>query len=168
MSDCASHRAELDDVAAGAAMSDALASHVCACGACVAELDQTRALVDRIGAAARTWMAVEPPAVLADRILARVRSEHARHVSARPWWVMAAGVAAGAAIAFSFYEVARRAPRSTAVTASTASPLIVWRSPTAGLLQFTQSVLDIRSRGRLLDVPSPPDAGRRSGGNHVG
>jgi len=165
MSDCANHRAELDDVAAGAAMRDPLASHLCTCDACVAELDQTRAFVDRIGAAARTWMAVEPPAHLVDLIVARVRSERARQVSARPWWMMAAGVAAGAAIAFSFYEVARRAPLSTAVTAS---PLIVWRSPTAGLLQSTQSVLDIRSRGRLLDVPSLPDAGRRSGGNHVG
>lgn len=162
MKHCDMHREELDAVAAGGIPSEGMVKHLRDCQTCTAALKGKRTLLERIDVIARAWMAAEPPTHLADAVFAGVRSQERPRVRVRLWWM----AAAAAVVAFGIYDRPHHAPMLTAPVASAASAVLSWRSATARLARLSDSVLDIRSPGRLLDLPAWP-YDRGSGGNHA-
>jgi len=156
MNHCELYRDELDDVAAGGDASGALQSHLQTCRACAAQLDRKRALLARIDSAARSLMRPQQSSEFLEPVLARVEANFEYREKGRAWWL--AGIAAAAAVVtFGILEGVRHAQISAVPTAPSTPGVLQWRSPTAVLLQPSDSVLNVRSRGRLLDT----------GGNHA-
>ena len=156
MNHCERYRDELDDVAAGGTASDALRSHLMTCRQCTGELDRKRALLARIDGVARNLVDAQEPREFLEPVLARVEPNFKNREKGRAWWL--AGIAAAAAVvALGFFEGVRHAQISAVPTSPSTPAVLQWRSPTAILMQPTDSVLDMRSRGRLLDT----------GGNHA-
>jgi anti-sigma factor RsiW len=151
MSGCRAYASDLDDVAAGGAARPELTAHLAACDACRTALARRQALLARIDASTRSWVAAEPSPHLTTRILARVAAERRRPSSGTPRWRFAAVGVFAALLAFGGYERAMHAvPPST-------PPVSDWRSPTATLLPEAPAVLDLRSRGHLLDGENHAD-----------
>jgi len=156
MNHCERYRDDVDDVAAGATASSALQSHLTTCEMCAAELDRKRGLLARIEGVARNMMAAQEASDFLEPVFARVKATYQDRARQRAWWP--AGIAAAAAVVvLGIFAGVRHAQISAVPTAPSAPAVLRWRSPTAILLQPTDNVLDIRSRGRLLDT----------GGNHA-
>jgi anti-sigma factor RsiW len=137
VNDCEAFDDEIVDVAFGVAPSHALTRHLESCSACSGNLENRRAVAQRIDRAVRALVHVEPPQSMTERIAARRRSVRLRRWSGS--WV---GVPIAAALAVVALIVAfgvrhpgviHREPSTAVLTA--------WRSPTAALLTPHSSII---------------------------
>jgi anti-sigma factor RsiW len=137
MSACAAWASELDDVALGTPMSNALATHVATCPACAAHVAQQRALVQRIDRAIVGYVGAQPTPGLPERIRSRVAMRPARRWNSN-WLGIPAAMSVAAAV---FAVITALSGQHAAVHASAIAALDAWRSPTASLLMSRSSVL---------------------------
>jgi anti-sigma factor RsiW len=137
MKTCIVLASAIDDAALGATSSDALMEHLANCAACAARLERRRALARRIDHAVESYVRVELPPGLPDRIGARVTGR--RPPRWRGVWL---GVPALVALrAGLMIFVSLHGTRTTTRPADIAA-LAAWRSPTASLLVSRSNVLD--------------------------
>ena len=147
MSACDPFRAEILDVALGRQSRDAVRGHLAACAACAAALAAARAASVRIDAIVRERAATEPPAGLAERILARDRDR--RRPRDRSGW---ARIAVAAALAFGIAAGTQRFHGAHRPDA--AASIADWHSPTGALLQAHASIVDAP-----FELSAPPRIG---------
>jgi anti-sigma factor RsiW len=129
MKTCIVLASAIDDAALGATPSRALTAHVATCAACAARLERRRALARRIDLGVESYVRVELPPGLPDRIGARVSVQ--RPVRRRAVWLGLPALVALVAGLFIF--VSLHGTRTTARPTDIAA-LSAWRSPTASLL----------------------------------
>jgi hypothetical protein len=159
------YRDELADVALGMPASDTFATHLRACRECAAQLEQQRAIVQRMDLTVNALVRSEPSPALIGSITARARRSERPRAWRSAWPRAAMAVACAVAVCGVFFGLHTFQPPAPAVSAAAA--LTAWRSPTSALLKPHGSVLEAPLQDIWFDLkPRHVRSQRTSGETH--
>jgi hypothetical protein len=145
---------DLTDAALGERISDELNVHLRHCRACTTELERRRDLARRMDTVVTRLVREQPPSELLPRALASVRRAGPRRTWAGGWPRAAIGAALAAGVVGA--TIGLHALYPAPAPAPDVARLASWHSPTQGLLDPHDSVLQTPLRDPWFDPKTQP------------